>query len=306
MQNGGPFALNFTSRHVCTVPPSPYTKPHKSPADLIAHLTRCGLSIADHSQATTAIEEIGYNRLRIYFLSRRDKSLPSKPFRVGATFDEIIQIYRFDEKLRTLCFQACTRVEIIFKNAISEVLSSNYGAHPYFDPNVFRDTISHVDAVKAIADLYHKNVQKDQRAKHYAETYNPPVLPPIWLIKDLMTFGTANLFHEKLSSHIKGSISKRLSVIDHKIFNNWIKAIIDLRNACAHHDRIFNRSFQKDVIRYKKISVPSGTEQTNKIFHLLECIQHMVRTYEPSYDCIGEVRALIGTVPVIKPHEVGF
>ena len=156
----------------------PYTKTHKSAADLVAHLVSRGLAVADHTRAISTIEEVGYNRLRIYFSSRRDDRSPDKSFYPGVTFDDIIQLYRFDEQLRMLCLGFCSRFEIVFKNAISESLTSCYGAHPYFDGGAFKDQQKQIRALHDISDIFYKKLSSDARAKHYFSRYNPPMIPP--------------------------------------------------------------------------------------------------------------------------------
>ena len=44
----------------------PYTKPAKSPADLVQQLKQRGLAIADEARAERYIDNIGYYRLSAY------------------------------------------------------------------------------------------------------------------------------------------------------------------------------------------------------------------------------------------------
>ncbi|NYZ17559.1 Abi family protein [Azospirillum sp. RWY-5-1] len=283
----------------------PYTKLHCSTADHIAHLTAKGLHISDPARAARAIEQFGYNRLRIYFLSRRHISAPGRPFESGVTFDDIIEIYDFDGKLRLVCFQVCARVEIIFRNVISEYLSAQYGAHPYFDLSVFANQNLQKNILHSLMTIYLKKKSADPRAKHYFDTYNPPMLPPIWTMKDLWTFGDANYFYGNLSPILANAIARQFSLPDREILTSWINSLIDLRNICSHHDRLFNRSFQKTPAKVRRLGIPSNNP-ANKLHSLLESAQHIVRIFEPAYDCITPVSQLIAQTPAIRQAELGF
>lgn len=283
----------------------PYTKPHRSAADHVAHLATLGLNIPDSTRAQAAIEEIGYYRLRIYFLSRRLISVPGRPFEAGTSFDHIMEIYEFDQQLRLECFRVCSRVEIIFRSAISEVLSSQYGAHPYDNPAVFADKDRHMDAYKEVIETFKKKKPSDPRAKDYFERYYPPIVPPIWTMKELWTFGAANTFYKTLSTIVANQIARRLNVIDREVLTSWTAGLLDVRNVCGHHDRLFNRSFQKTPKLIRHLNLPSK-RPANKLHSQLECAQHIVRAFEAGYDCMTPISRLITNTQAIRPSEIGF
>ena len=157
----------------------PYIKLHASPTERINHLRSRGLIVPRPNVAAKKIEAIGYERLRIYFLSRRDQ--PNKMFRPGTTYNDILQLYECDARLREISFKAVGRFELAFRNTLSEVLSGRFGSHPYYTHDAFKNSESHNKALSQIINTFSNS--KDERAKHYRENYNPPPLPPIWTMK---------------------------------------------------------------------------------------------------------------------------
>lgn len=280
----------------------PYTKPHASPADLVTHLGNRGLHITDQSAAEQKIAEIGYDRLRIYFRSRRQDSISGRPFQPGTTFDDIMALYELDEKLRSLCFHYCSKFELAFRNIIAEELSSVHGPHPYFDNIIYESEKDRLSAVKCLSETFHKS--KDQRAKHYFQKYNPPHLPPIWTLKEFMTFGTANVFFLTLSRPIRDSIAKKFGVTQREIFEKWVAALIDFRNVCAHHDRLWNRTFQKQINVYRRSGRPSGPP--GKLKAHLEVLEYMLNSRGDSLSIVSDVNGLIDSYPVAHPRECGY
>lgn len=126
---------------------SPYNKPHASAADRVQHLKAKGLFIPRPKVAARKIEMIGYERLRIYFLSRRDHTLTGKPFLPGTSYNDILKIYECDAKLREACFSAVGQFEILLRNRISEELSARFDSHPYFTSNAFKTKELHLEAL---------------------------------------------------------------------------------------------------------------------------------------------------------------
>ncbi|MFD2234636.1 Abi family protein [Phaeospirillum tilakii] len=296
VQNGNPFFYPEI------MPPIPYAKPYASPADLVTHLIDRNLDISDRADAEQKIAEIGYDRLRIYFASRRQHTVIGKPFRSGTTFDDIMRLYALDEELRALCFRHCSKFELAFRNLIAEELSSRYGPHPYFDDTIYDSEKSRFSAVKCLSEIFHKS--RDPRAKHYFKKYNPPHLPPIWTLKEFMTFGSTNVFFKTLSNQNRLLVSNGFGVTNRNVFEKWIDALIDFRNVCAHHDRLWNRTFQKEINAYHRKAIPSGPPTKLKAF--LEVLEFLLGARGHRVAIVAEVTTLLRAYPVAQPSELGF
>ena len=296
VQKGGPsyFCMSLIN----------YSKPHATALDRVKHLRSKGLIIPQPNVTAKKIERIGYHRLRIYFLSRRQHGVAGRPFIMGTTFKDINQLYECDIKLRDACFSAVGQFEVMFRNSISETLSSTHGSHPYFEINAFKDATSRLDAVKTFTDIYKKS--KDQRAKHYNDNYSTPILPPIWTMKEFLTFGAMSRIYNNLSGRHKTTISKDFGVATDEIFRNWVSCLVDLRNICAHHDRLFNRSFQKQPSTLRAATIPSTGTVRNKLKAVLQCLDHMADSRGGSLNITAKVGKIIGRYPVMAPSEAGY
>lgn len=280
----------------------PYAKPYAAPADLVIHLIGRNLIVADPVAAERKIAEIGYDRLRIYFSSRRQNTIAGKPFTPKTSFDDIMSLYELDEALRTLCFRYCAKFELAFRNAVSEELSSKHGPHPYFDDSIYESENARLSALKCLSEVFRKS--KDPRAKHYFKKYNPPYLPPIWTLKEFLTFGQTNRFFETLSKPIRLDVAKGFGMTNRDVFENWIGALIDFRNICAHHDRLWNRTFQKQIVTYRRKGVPSSPP--TKLKAILEALEYLLNARGNSVGLVGEVSALIHGNSIAHPFELGF
>jgi hypothetical protein len=102
------------------------------------------------------------DRLRIYFLARRQLTVTGKPFVAGTSYKDIIRLYECDALMREVCFATVGQFEILFRKSISEALSNSHGSHPYLTAAAFKDPASHVRAIRSFADVHDKS--KDDRA----------------------------------------------------------------------------------------------------------------------------------------------
>ena len=283
-----------------------YVKPHASSFERIAHLQDRGLIVPRPKLAAHKIELIGYERLRIYFLSRRQLALAGSPFNPGTSYKDIIRLYDCDMLLRDVCFAAVGQFELLLRNSMSEALSKSYGSHPYFQIAAFKDASSQVESVRLFADVYLKS--KDRRAQHYRDTYSDPALPPIWRMKEFMTFGATSRILQHLSGPIRTTIANDFGIPKDIILTNWVESLVDLRNICAHHDRLFNRKFPKQptklVISTHHNKVPSAV--SNSLKAILECLDYMLAKRSAAFDVTGKVSAVISRYPEMLPAEAGF
>lgn len=282
--------------------PHPFAKPHASAGERIDHLRAKGLIVPRPKVAARKIEQIGYERLRIYFLSRRNPDLPGKPFAPGTTYAHILSLYACDEKLREICFAGVGTFELLFRNRLSEVLSARFGSHPYFERPAFADALRHTRALEGIFRTFSQS--KDERAKHYQRTYTHPPLPPIWTFKEFLTFGAAARLYENLAPSIRSEIAGGFGVASLEVFDSWLPCFVDLRNICAHHDRLFNRRFQKQPKRLRRVGVPAATPETLK--GQLECIDFALAAGGSPRHLVGRVQRVIARHPAMQPAEAGY
>ncbi len=282
----------------------PYTKPHATPSQRVAHLRSKGLIVPKPNVAAKKIELIGYERLRIYFLSRRQLTVANRPFLPNTSYKDIIRLYECDSKIREVVFIAVGQFELLLRNAMSEELSTVHGSHPYSKVTAFKDAETRLEAYRMFVDVYHKS--KDSRAKHYRNHYGEPTLPPIWRIKEFITFGTSSRILKTLDGSIRTAIAQDFGIPKDSIFTQWVECLVDLRNICAHHDRLFNRNFQKQPV---SLNIPTGkvpTAPSKKLKAILQCLDYMLSKRGIKSDVTNQVSAIIARYPEMWPAEAGF
>ncbi len=105
----------------------PYDKPPLTNADLIQQLKRRKLIIEGTDKATRYLDFIGYYRLSAYFLPYQSGE---DQFKDGVKFDDVLNLYIFDRKLKLVLMDAVERIEVAVRSAISNYMSLSKNTPP--------------------------------------------------------------------------------------------------------------------------------------------------------------------------------
>ena len=127
--------------------PENYTKPWLSIDEQLAKLRQRGMVVSDPAKSRDYLERIGYYRLSGYWFAFRERSelccalnpaalgkherskpgrLPLDQFKPGASFENAVDLYVFDKKLRLLAMDALERIEISLRVDISHHLGERH------------------------------------------------------------------------------------------------------------------------------------------------------------------------------------
>ncbi len=141
-----------------------FTKKAASLDEQINLLKSRGLSIKDEAQAKFYLKNIGYYRLSAYELpfQRGDHSETHHQFLPDTTFEQVLELYTFDRKLRLLVMDALERIEIAIKSFIINEMCIPYGAHWYMDRNHFVNGFDYDSFIKSI----HKDIDHGKNSEN--------------------------------------------------------------------------------------------------------------------------------------------
>ena len=98
-----------------------FTKHYMTEADLGALLESRGLVISDEAKAVRYLESIGYYRLSAYMYPFLKVPKESHQYKEGTSFQQVLNLYRFDKKLRMLLLNEIEKVEIAIRRAIMNI-----------------------------------------------------------------------------------------------------------------------------------------------------------------------------------------
>lgn len=194
------------------------------------------MTFTDEENAKSKLSFIGYYRLSAYlkFFQKDDDQ-----FKNGTDFENILNLYVFDRKLKIMLFDPIERIEISLRATMILVLSNKLGNHWYNDPSLFLDKLDFVSHQAFITKRIKKAKSKSVFLGHFYKKYHSETFPPAWMFLELLTFGEVLNIYSNLQRDYRQKIA-RSYCLDEKILTSWLKGIVDIRNICAHHGRLWN------------------------------------------------------------------
>ncbi len=284
-----------------------YNKPALHIREQIDLLEARGLTIDDKKKAENYLSNIGYYRLRAYTYPFQDNDNPDHPFKESVSFEQIVDRYIFDRKLRVLLLDALEKIEVSLRTQIIYNFSIEFGPFWYTDRKHFTDETFHERNLKKLRDTL-KN-SSEVFIKHYKKTYSSPVDPPAWMSFEVCSLGLlSKFFANTRKGEVKRAITRYYDLKSEDVLVNWFTCLTFLRNVCAHHGRVFNRRFSKLRIP-KKSSVNSNPWQNAtkfKLYSYLCVVVFLLDVISPQHNFRASLRALLHRFDEIEPHAMGF
>lgn len=290
-----------------------YTKPPLTIPEQIARMKRQGLLFDDENEAAAYLFNISYYRLCLYTFPFQDNR-EETGFRFRRNdihFRDIVDLYVFDRRMRTLIFNAIEKIEVALRTKIVQVYAETTGnSHWYLDRSLYRD--GYPELMRHLkGDVGRSN---EDFLKHYKEKYTNPSMPPSWMAFEVISFATLGKMYQSLKlDERKKSIARSLGLPNIEILENWMHAISNLRNCCAHHSRVWNRRFTVSVklpyntrFGFMDKSTIAGL-RTNKLFPVLSCVAYILNVISPGNEFRANVRHLLNSgCRLLYLKDIGF
>jgi len=203
----------------------------------------------------------GYKGYR--FIKKSERRIPY------TDFDEVIAIYEFDTKIKSLFYPYIMLIETAFKNYTLDAIIA-YGSSDF--DHIFSNLLDDYKKHSTGSKKYKKKMKSrlDLRNKIYSNisynyNSNKPVIQhyfhankpiPLWAIFEVINLGEFGFFIHCLNGDVRIKIARDLDIhsTSHnqngRIFEDIIFLLKDLRNTIAHNSVIFD-------CRYKASNPPS-------------------------------------------------
>lgn len=218
----------------------------KSPLSTEQHIQLLkdrGLVITDDERASKYLNNVGYFRLTgyMYHLQTRDGK---HSFTTKVSFDDIINLYQFDKKLRAIVMEYMERIEVAVKAKLTNKYSLNHGFFWYTNDALFADKGIYHSINSEIAETF-TNPQEGF-LKSFKFNYKDEVSPPSNMALETLTLGKLSRLYKGLNNDVeKGEIASEFNCAS-VILTSWLIYLTNVRNVCAHHSRLWNKKITAD------------------------------------------------------------
>lgn len=186
---------------------------------------------------------INYYRLSAYWsMAYTDDT--QKRFHPGTYWEDVMARYMFDRKLRQIFFDAISRIEIALRTQIAYNWSKETQEDaPQSRSNNYAASYKYKDFLSKVNTYYIDN--QSEEAVLYRNRYTEARFLPAWVFVEFTTFGNLQKLMDrgfKASSHVVNIVSNELGYAgDKDFFLSGIALLKDIRNACAHQSRVWDR-----------------------------------------------------------------
>lgn len=270
----------------------------------VALLKSNGLAFADEQKALHTLHHVSYFRLKSYLMPLMDDKV-SHTFKIGTSFEQAFELYKFDSRLRKLVASELEKIEVSIRTQMAYTLADEIGIYWFSDSVNFANPIKHAATLANLkAELDRSD---DDQILRFKSTYSDP-FPPAWMTLEVSSFGTLSMLFKLLRPNLsKRKIANFYGVSD-SVFESWLHSIVYVRNICAHHSRLWNKTLRIQPLfpRKTESSFLSSPVRSDRIYYVLCIIQYLLRTVNPSTSFPLRLKALLVEFPTVDIAAMGF
>lgn len=320
-----------------------YTKPYKNIPDQLSLLESRGTAISDKQAAAACLGRIGYYRLSGYWypfrkshisvnpvtgqqlldsITGRAKIIVEDDFRSGTTFQQVMGLYVFDKRLRLLFLDAIERIEVALRVDIALLLGKR-DPWAHRDPNQLHGHFSKRENSLTGENEYKKWLGKldrlfdrsqDEFAKHYKTKYAGEH-PPIWIAIELWDFGMLSVFLSGMKIADRTALAAKYGIPRENLLTSAVRNINHVRNICAHHSRLWNRSPVDQISPLKQKEIPeldhlaTDEKAQTRIYATAATLQFLLKTIHPGSSWAARLKTHCARFPAshgIDLSQAGF
>jgi len=258
------------------------------------------MSFNDKALAENRLASISYYRLSGYwypFRVRNEHNNVSHLFAAETDFNQIIFLYEWDRQLRSLILDAIERIEIAVRTQFTYHIGHTYGAFGHTNAQNFHPKFKHQDWLNKLESEVLRS--SDDFIRHYKFKYTGFPTVPIWLLTEVMSLGALSFGYRGLINDQKKGIEDKRAIaqhfnLHHKKLGDWLHTLTYVRNICAHHSRLWNRSL---AIRPDKTKDPKWlapiTPRNDRIFYILLMLRHLLSATGNGNDWVTNTNQLL-------------
>lgn len=307
-------------------------KPALTTSQHIALLRQRGM-VVDSAQAEQWLNSVGYYRLSAYWYPARqvDPSPTGRrldQFVPGTDFANVAELYEADRKLRTLVHDGMERIEVAVRTQVVEILCAQHPSNPafYLSSDSFRTKFAHLQWLQTAYSRLARAGSKSDSVKHHAKHYSG--MFPFWAVAEVLDFRDVSVLYSGLKSRDQRAVAENLDIfIDFNVLSDnqksqvqkshpsasWLEQLVLIRNVCAHHSRLWNRTFNPASTSFIRTNgnlslLPPG--QNERLFGALQLMSHILRKVAPGTTWPLKILDLVNNAflpnPLVSPPSLGI
>lgn len=233
----------------------------------------------------------------------------------GVHFDHVIQLAKFDQKLRHKTLEGLEIIETGIKSQIAYIAGVE-SCFAHLEEASMEDGTPEEkwEKWKDRYDSLCKRAAEEDYYKHHIQKYSGEL--PIWIATEVLDFGGMCFLFEMLKKKTQSKISQNLNVKQGTMLSKWLLSLNHTRNRCAHFNRLWNRPLKRTIKAPRHGYVDDtlhhlhDVKETDKIYISLAVIAYLTRQIDPNTRWPIHLRELMKKFPQVPylsaENDMGF
>lgn len=299
----------------------PYTKIPLSFEEQARLLLERGME-GDFDFIVNRLRSVNYYRLSASWVDRFQRTDTGERldfFCPKTTFEDVWSCYAFDRRLRLYVTDALERIEIDFKTNFVNVLTikTNDGLAHLNASNFPKFPISKHLPDGRVKNYDFSNTRKlfkksaDDSCEEFVRAHCKKYCGelPFWKVCEVVPFGLVSVLFGGADNYTKREVAGRYAM-SAGVFETAIKHLCYVRNLCAHHSRLWNRTMaiRFSVPAEKNLPIFHSPQKISnqKIFGTLSLLRYFMEIIAPQSRWTENFEKLLSDFPTIPLSKMGF
>lgn len=215
--------------------------------------------LTDRTFAMSKLQDISY-----YALIDGYKNLFYNPmtrkYYEGTTFEDVVTLYNFDEKLRALVFQNLCHVEQKIRSLISYHFCDTYSENQedYLDIGNYNCTNKNKKGIEKLIQMLSIEANRNMDHPYVVYQRNTYGNVPLWVMMKTLTFGQISKMYSFFTTSLQSKISTNYPAVSEREMMQYLRVLTHFRNVCAHNERLFSfrcRFDIPDTVLHRKMKI---------------------------------------------------
>ncbi len=143
--------------------------------------------------------------------------------------------------LRSLIFNVLENIENALRTKFAYYFSHRYGPSTYIDPQNISCNFEHREWNDKLMESIKRG--HEEFIKNFYSVYKEEDYLTLWIAIEIIYFGQLSILFKGLMRRDRKKFLEDCFGIDEKRFILWVYILVYIRNLCAHHCRIWDRTF---------------------------------------------------------------
>ena len=266
-------------------------------------LRRGGIAIPDAGEAARFLSHVSFHRLRGYWepFEAQPVSGGAYQFRDRTSLANVMELYSFDQQLRALLLDAFSHIEVSVRTqwAYNLAYVHSGGRFAHKDASLFSQ--GHASNLTRLKRDYEDHARDEYQFDDC----------PIWAVVEVMTFGQLSRWYGDTIEPVRQSVAQHYG-IDATIAKPLLIHLSQVRNFCAHHERLWDRRLKTRFRIPNQLGNVKRTRQffnridNGKIYNALVMMAYLMERIVPSGGWKRRLLTLLDEHSGIPQATMGF